>query len=106
MKTFTVNKKTYPIREFDFNFMCDLEDRGISIENIGDKPLKILREYLATVAGISSEAAGKELEMHVIGGGKMEDLYGALNIAMEESGFFRAATQSQTEEGSVEETKK
>ena len=29
MKNFTINRKVYKAKEFDFNLVCDLEDEGI-----------------------------------------------------------------------------
>ena len=32
MKHFTINGKDYRSKEIDFNFVCDLEDNGVSLE--------------------------------------------------------------------------
>ena len=106
-KTFTVNGKSYPVVEMDFNFMCELEDHGITIDNIADKPMKILREYLAIAAGNTSAWAGKEIEAHVVSGGDLTALYDVLNEAMESSGFFRAmANEPQENQEATGESKK
>ena len=103
MKTFTVNGKVYPVREFDFNLLCEMEDRGLSVDTIDQKPMKLLREYLAIVGGMTSSKAGQEIEAHVIGGNSLTGAYDALNEAMESSGFFRAmAEQTATEEPTEE----
>lgn len=103
MKGFSINNKVYPVREIDFNFLCEMEDRGISIDNIDKKPMKILREYLAIVGGMTSEKAGKEIEAHVISGQSLTEAYDALNEAMESSGFFRAMSEQNGEEDLPEE---
>ena len=38
-KLFTVNGKSYRAKEFDFNFLCDLEDQNLSLEDIDKKPM-------------------------------------------------------------------
>ena len=38
MRTFTVNEKSYKAKDFDFNLVCDLEDMGISLDQIKKKP--------------------------------------------------------------------
>lgn len=90
MAKFTINGKEYESREITFNFMCLLEDRGITLDDIENKPLKFAREYLAYCGRMDSEVAGKEIENHVIAGGNFNVLYDVINEAMAESGFFRA----------------
>ena len=101
-KTFTVNGTAYPVKEIDFNFLCDMEDRGITVDDIDKKPMKILREYLSIVGGMTSVEAGKEIEAHVVSGKSLTEAYGALNDAMESSGFFRAMSEQSVEEESPE----
>ena len=45
MKNFTINRKVYKAKEFDFNLVCDLEDEGISLEAMQDKPMSMMRAY-------------------------------------------------------------
>lgn len=89
MRTFTVNKKEYKARAFDFNLVCDLEDIGISLEEAGKKPMSLVRAYFGLCAGKGKEYAGKELESHIIGGGTFEDIMNAMSDEMEKSDFFR-----------------
>ena len=98
MNTFTVNNKTYPAKELSFNVMCEFEDRGIQIESMEGKPLKLAREYLAICGDMTSEKAGAEIEAHVVNGGDISTLYDAMSEAMEQSGFFRALAETQPEE--------
>lgn len=100
MKTFTVNGKEYKAKAFDFNMMCDFEDMGISIEDMGKKPMAVVRAYFALCAGKGKEFAGKEMEAHLINGGSFDDVVSAMSEEMEKSDFFRALQQTvETENG-------
>ena len=89
MNTFTVNGKEYKAKPFDFNLVCDLEDMGISLEQAGNKPMSMVRAYFGLCTGKGKEYAGNELEAHIIGGGKFDDIMTAMQDEMEKSDFFR-----------------
>lgn len=89
MNTFTVNGKEYKAKPFDFNLVCDLEDMGISLEQATNKPMSMVRAYFGLCTGKGKEYAGKELEAHIIGGGKFDDIMAAMSDEMEKSDFFR-----------------
>lgn len=89
MNTFTVNGKEYKAKPFDFNLVCDLEDMGISLEQASNKPMSMVRAYFGLCAGKGREYAGKEIEAHIIGGGKFDDVMTAMSAEMEKSDFFR-----------------
>lgn len=90
VKLFNVNGKQYRAKEFDFNLLCDLEDQGLSLEDIDSKPMSLIRTYLAFCGNMSKEEAGKEIEAHLIGGGKFTDVVDAMSEQMQDSGFFRS----------------
>lgn len=90
---FTVNKKDYTSREFDFNLICELEELGIEIEKLASKPMSGVRAYFALCAGISLAEAGAEFNQHIIDGGSMDGVTIAMTKALEESGFFRALSK-------------
>lgn len=92
--TFTVNGITYVAKPFDFNFMCDLEDYGVDITKIGEKPMTVVRAYLAMCMGGTVEDAGKQMEMHVVSGGSFEGVMDAMQKEMEESDFFQALSKT------------
>ena len=94
MKTFTVNGKEYPAKGFDFNMVCDLEDQGVSLEEAGKKPMSMVRAYFGICSGRGKEFAGKELEAHILGGGTLDSIAGAMSDKMEESDFFRNLSQT------------
>ena len=94
MSTFEINGKKYQMKPFTYNFVCDLEDVGITLEEIDKRPMKLGREYLAFCGGVSSEFAGEEIERHIINGGDISVLYDALSTAINESDFFQSMTVS------------
>lgn len=104
-KVFVVNGKTYKAREFDFNFLCDLEDQNLSLEDIDKKPMNLIRAYLAFSAGITKEEAGKEIEAHLESGGKFNDVVDVMSHQMQDSGFFRSISKDKEEEASTTSTK-
>lgn len=94
MKNFTINRKVYKAKEFDFNLVCDLEDEGISLEVMQDKPMSMMRAYFGICAGIGRNAAGEEMQKHIVSGGSFEEMAEAMSDAMEQSDFFRAANKT------------
>lgn len=108
MNTFTVNGTEYKAKPFDFNLVCDLEDMGVSLEEMGKKKMSMVRAYFAICAGKGSEFAGEELNAHFVSGGKFEDVVEAMNKEMEISDFFQAlskTTETETEAGKESENK-
>lgn len=79
--------------------LCDLEEQGLSLEDIEKKPMSLIRTYIAFCGNIDKERAGKEIEAHVIAGGNFDGVTQALSAEMEDSGFFRALrSKAETEE--------
>lgn len=93
MKNFTINRKVYKAKEFDFNLVCDLEDEGISLEAMQDKPMSMMRAYFGICAGIGRNAAGEEMQKHIVSGGSFEEMAEAMSDAMEQSDFFGLPTR-------------
>lgn len=104
MNKFTINGNEYVAKPFDFNMVCDLEDMGISMDEMQKKPTSVIRAYFGVCAGITKEAAGKEVEAHIIGGENLEKLMGVMSDEMEKSDFFRSLAQT-TEKETAEDTK-
>ena len=92
MTTFTINGKEYKAKEMDFNFMCLLDDEGVSLDEIDTKTIKFLRAYFSYCSGLKSETAGQELNMHMINGGNLDGLSTAMFEAGEKSAFLQALT--------------
>ena len=106
MRTFKINGKTYTAKKFGYNTLCDLEDMGVSLEKMVQKPMSAVRAYFALHLGNDQELAGEEIENHIIAGGTFEDLIDVMNAEMEDSGFFRALNNETTEENAAENTEK
>lgn len=98
-KTFEINGKTYKAAPFNYNLMCEFEERGLPIEQINEKPFLFIRTYFAVSGRFKNASlAGKELEDHIEKGGDFADIMEAMNDAMESSGFFQMLTNNQTKE--------
>lgn len=89
MTTFTIGDNTITAKKFDFNLVCDLEDMGISIQEIGKKPMATVRAYIALSAGVTMDMAGQMMEEHILNGGSLEGVMGAMSKEMQDSDFFR-----------------
>lgn len=107
MSKFTVNGKDYTSKPIDFNFMCDLEDMGVSLADASEKPMSMVRAYFGVCTGKGKEYAGKELEQHILNGGQMDVVINAMNDQLEKSDFFRSLTQrAETEDAKNQKEKK
>lgn len=103
MKTFKINGKTYRSKEFDLNMICDLEDMGISMEDAEKKPMSMVRAYFGLCAGLGKEKAGKEIQEHMISGGKFDGIMEAMGDEMNNSDFFRALSEKKNKENQERE---
>lgn len=103
---FKVNGKEYKSKEFDYNLICDLEEIGISLEQITTKPLSMVRAYFAICAGKDKEFVGKEIVEHMKNGGNINDVMEAMTKEMELSDFFRALAQGAETESPKNKTAK
>lgn len=110
MKTFEVNRKQYKGKEFDFNLVCDLEDMGIQMEEMGQKTMSVIRAYFGACSGLGREAAGAELQAHVISGGDFAELLKVMSDEMNRSDFFHSLNErtkeKDTEVGAAEAERK
>ena len=106
MNTFVINKKRYTAPKFDFNTVCDFEEAGISLSEAKNKPTSMVRAYFSLLFDGDKEAAGRELEQHMIDGGTFEDLTDAMVKEMNESRFFQAISKrtAETDQAEPEET--
>lgn len=103
MSAFTINGTEYKAKPFDFNLVCDLEDMGISLEEAGEKPMSMVRAYFGLCTGKGKTYAGKELEAHIIGGGKFDDIMAAMSDEMDKSDFFRNLSKTTEKETPADE---
>lgn len=93
-KVFTVNGKKYPVKEFDFNMVCELEEMGVSIDDLGKKPMSVLRAYVGACMNMDKDEAGKEIEEHMINVGNFDEIFEIISYEVENSGFFRSLSKA------------
>lgn len=101
MNTFKINGIEYKAKPFDFNLVCDLEDMGISLDNMAGRNTSLIRAYFVICSGLSKEKAGKEIEQQFIKYGELNEISEALNKEMEKSDFFRSLAE-RAEEANAE----
>lgn len=106
MNKITVNGKKYTAKAFDFNTICELEDMGVALQDAQKKPMSVARAYFAVCAGLDADDAGKELEQHIIGGGKFDEIINTMTKEMEKSDFFQALGKKAETENPESETEK
>ena len=100
--TFEINGVTYSAKPFTYNVVCDLEEMGVSLQDMQNKPMSVVRAYFAICTGRDAEFAGQQIEEHVIKGGEFTAILEAMNAEMEKSDFFQALsnrTESNPTEG-------
>lgn len=90
MRTFLINNKRYVAKEFTFGAVRQLENNGLSLTDIQNKPMTLAAAYLAFCAGININAADEEIQDHVLNGGNLDGIFEAVGDAMNESRFFQA----------------
>ena len=100
-----INGRTYTAAEFDVNFMCEMEDNGIQLEDIDKKMFKLIRMYVALSMGVDPVTAGKEISEHMRNGGKLDEISDVMSDMMGESDFFRSE-QTNTDQTSPARTRK
>lgn len=98
MNTFVINNRLYKAKAFGFNCVCALEDYNVSLADVQNKSMSLMRGYLAYCGNMSPESAGEEIEAHIANKGKLDDIMTVLQKEIEESDFFRNLTQNEEEE--------
>ncbi len=104
MNTFTVNGTEYKAKPFDFNMVCELEDMGIALEEMGSKRLSSIRAYFGLCSGLNKEKAGKEIEQQFIKYGELNEISEVMNKEMDASDFFQALIERSKAETATDET--
>ena len=94
----TINGKFYREAELDFNTVCEMENMGVSIQNIDDNIMSAARAYAAICMHKPLRVAGAEIEAHIVNGGSLADILEPFNKKAEESGFFQALRKKAEED--------
>lgn len=90
MYEISVNGKDYQIPEIDYNAVCELDKYGVNLlSGETTNPFTLLRGYLA-LALKNKEAAGKEIESHIIkfGLNSINPMFETVSKSLLESGFL------------------
>ncbi len=74
-----------------------LSENGIELNQISKKMIPTVRVYVAHCMGVDVETAGDYINQHIISGGTLEQIMETLSKKFEDSGFFRAISESKTE---------
>ncbi|MEE1057561.1 MAG: hypothetical protein UH239_09995 [Acutalibacteraceae bacterium] len=91
-----INGKNYNLGEITFKTICDLENMGISVSNMMDKPMNTILAF-ATLATGDKQIAERELNEHFINGGDLNSIVQSFQEAMTESGFMKALLANKEE---------
>ena len=101
-----INGKTYKAAEFDVNFMCEMEDNGIGLDEIDKKMFKTIRMYVALSMGVDPVTAGKEISEHMKNGGTLEEISETMSQMMQDSDFFRTEQKNKDQTSQARTRKK
>jgi hypothetical protein len=101
-----INGSTYKAAEFDINFMCEMEDNGIGLDEIDKKMFKTIRMYVALSMGVDPEIAGKEITEHLRNGGKLDEISDVMSQMMQDSDFFRTEPKNKDQTSPARAKKK
>ena len=104
MKYIKINGNEYKALEFDFDLICNIEDMGVSIEEAGEKPMKMVRAYIGLCMNVSKETASKEIQEHVVNGGDFTEIISIMYEMMGKSDFFLALNKKSEEKNPTDET--
>ena len=102
---FTVNGVTYTAKPFDFDLVCELEDMGVTFERIDSMPMSLIRGYFALCSNTDRATASSLIQNHITKGGNINDIIEPMAKEMNESDFFRALSERQTEESTESKSK-
>ena len=97
-----INGKDYKLPEFTFETMCELENYGMSLTSINEKPLSAIRAFAALAIG-DKQKANIELEEHFKNGGDITEITEEIQKSLSESGFFRSLSARMEERSTTSE---
>ena len=90
MSEITINGRNYTVPELDFNAVCDLEEKGVNILNMGNdmKIATMVRGLTAWIMNVDLATASREIQAHIQNGGNVMDILNSFTAAVDNSGFF------------------
>lgn len=91
MSTMKINNKKYDVPELTFRDFVTMEEQGFSVIEAFRKRsiFLIAMGFVCVVADCDRDEAERLIEQHVLGGGKLEDIYAAFGEAVDKSAFFK-----------------
>lgn len=91
MITFRLNDKEITSeKKLNFGALIELEDLGLSLYDIDEKPLNLIAILVAFYSDLSKEKAIEEINKHLENNGKISDFNSLLNEFVQ-SDFFQKA---------------
>lgn len=87
-----INGKNYAVPQLGFKEMTDMESiaDGSIITIFQKKQIFLLSAaFVGCIVDCDRDEASRLCEQHILGGGKIDDIYKAFNEAANESGFFK-----------------
>lgn len=103
MRQFTINGKTYNAVRFEIGTVCDLEDYGISLDNMFERSTSLIRAYIGICSGRGKAYANQEMQAHIINGGNFDEINEVIVKEITESDFFQKILE-RAQETTAEET--
>jgi hypothetical protein len=97
MSIVKINNKPYEVPELNFAHSKKLEQYGVPLRRLIDPDLMftITSAFVAIVTGTIPAEADFLIEQHILGGGTIEDIYGAYIQAITDSHFFKKLLETQ-----------
>lgn len=92
-KTFIFNGKTYNTPAFTFKDLCEMEDLGFDAAKFAKRPMNQILIVSAFMLRTDLDTAAKEIEAHIVNGGKLDDILAVMQEGMESSDFFRSLSK-------------
>jgi sporulation-control protein spo0M len=92
-----INGEEYTAPELNFTTMRKMENFGVTLNTIDDKPLNFLGAYVAIAIGSDLKAADEKIDAHINAGGTIDELSKDMKEAIEKSGFFKKPLDSETQ---------
>ena len=97
MDFINLNGRRIRAAECDFNFVASLSENGIELNQMFKKQIPAIRVYVAHCMGVDVETAGEFIQKHIVEGGDLTGIMEVFAKKMDESDFFRAISESQTQ---------
>lgn len=102
-KKITINGKDYNVAPMGVRTVCQLENYGVGLDDMGSKNMTFLCAYIAICMQTSLEEAQEAVENHIVSGGTFTKISEAINKEVEESAFFQALIKkAQESDGTTE----